>query len=249
MSTVDELEKRWLREGARDDKEFENFTNRRKGGEPVHRILGWREFWGLKFYLSRETLEPRPDSETMIEVLLRTYQHKQAPLRMLDMGTGTGCLLMAALSEFPNATGIGIDVFAGAVATAQKNASLLGFEDRAAFHQINWYKTDDLKALGQFDIILANPPYIPHADISKLQIEVREYDPIAALDGGLDGLDAYRHIISQLNHVLNPRGITLFEIGYDQAHAVQTILQEAGMLPSPAYADLGGNPRVITAQF
>jgi release factor glutamine methyltransferase len=247
MPSLEQLETRWLREGARDDQELQSFYARRRGGEPLHRILGWREFWGLKFYLSRQTLEPRPDSETMIEVLLQQRADKTQAHRILDLGTGTGCLLLAALHEYQNATGVGIDAALGAVTAAQKNAEHLGLAARAEFRQVNWHHADALLALGQFDIILANPPYIPHQDIATLQTEVREYDPIAALDGGHDGLDSYRHLSEQLRYLLKPDGIALFEIGHDQAGPVQAILSLRGFHPSGAFKDLGGNDRVIVA--
>jgi release factor glutamine methyltransferase len=140
-----------------------------------------------------------------------------------------------------------MDAASGAIATAQKNAEHLALAERAEVRTLNWHNDDALRALGRFDIILCNPPYIPHADIQTLQTEVREYDPIAALDGGSDGLEPYRHITTHLEHLLRPRGMALFEIGYNQAAAVQDILRGAGFDASTAYKDLGGNDRVITA--
>jgi len=251
MAAIEKLEQRWLREGARDEAEFEIFLARRAAGEPVHRILGWREFWGLRFFLSPETLEPRPDSETVIEVLLKLQSNKTTVLRFLDMGTGTGCLLLAALHAFPNAAGIGIDAAAGAVVTAQKNAAHLCLTERANFYQINWNNPDDmekLKSFGPFDVVLCNPPYIPHGDIKTLQTEVRDHDPHGALDGGADGLAPYRAIAPQLKTLLSPAGIAIFEIGHNQAAAVGAILEAAGLHASVPYQDLGGNDRVITAR-
>ncbi len=267
------LDARWLREGARDEAEFAVFMRRRAKGEPVHRILGWREFWGMKFRLSPETLEPRPDSETVIETLLSSRARRasaidpgsqdsldsfssrdpgSAPcglgrddIRILDMGTGTGCLLLAALKEFPAATGIGIDAAAGAVTTAQKNAAENNLQNRAAFQQLDWNDTAKLKSLGAFDIIICNPPYIPSADIQNLQTEVREHDPLAALDGGADGLEPYRIIARQLHTLLKPDGIALFEIGYDQAADVRAIMSAQNLTASAPHQDLGGNDRVI----
>lgn len=275
---MNKLDQHWLREGARDETEFQQFLTRRAAGEPVHRILGWREFWGMKFFLSPETLEPRPDSETMIEVLLKCHPGRASPeasgdpgspentetfsflgsrlganswlgrdnMKILDLGTGTGCLLLAALKEFPNATGIGIDQSADAVATAQKNARENNLSERAEFEQFDWNDTGKLKSLGAFDVILCNPPYIPSGDIQNLQTEVREHDPRAALDGGADGLAPYRHIAPQLKYLLKPGGIALFEFGHDQATAVQNIMQAQNLIISAAYQDLGGNDRVIT---
>lgn len=244
---VNSLDARWLREGARDDAELESFLQRRAAGEPVHRILGWREFWGLKFYLSPGALEPRPDSETMIEVLLKAVPDKNATLRILDMGTGTGCLLLAALKEFPNATGIGIDQSADAITTAQKNAVENNLQTRTEFFQMDWNDKNKLHALGQFDVILCNPPYIPSRNIENLQPEVKNHDPMTALDGGDDGLHPYRYLAGQLHYLLSPGGIALFEFGYDQAVAVQQILQSAGINSSAPIKDLGGNDRIIIA--
>jgi len=249
MSALDRLEMRWLHKGARDEAEYQDFLLRRAAGEPVHRILGWREFWGLKFFLSPETLEPRPDSETVIEVLLQLYSvHKSKTLKVLDIGTGTGCLLLAALHEFPHATGIGIDLSTGAIVTAQKNADQLNLSSRAKFHHLSYEDSETLKSLGSFDIILCNPPYIPKGKIKKLQKEVKDHDPIAALDGGADGLAPYRIIVPQLAGLLNSNGIALFEIGYDQTVAVQNIMAAQNLTASSPYRDLGGNDRVIAVK-
>jgi len=249
MSALDQLEKRWLRDGARDESEYQTFLARRVAGEPVHRILGWREFWGLRFFLSPETLEPRPDSETVIEVLLKLYSsYKSNTLKVLDIGTGTGCLLLAALHEFPNATGIGIDISTGAIATAQKNAAQLNFFGHATFHQLNYEDGHALKSLGPFDVILCNPPYIPSGEIENLQKEVKDYDPFAALDGGVDGLAPYRTLAQQLSGLLKPDGIALFEIGHDQAATVGSIMRSQNLTASTPYRDLGGNDRVIVVK-
>ncbi len=245
MARLDSLDARWLREGARDQAEFEQFMQRRAAGESVHRILGWREFWGLKFHLSSETLEPRPDSETMIEVLLRQIPDANASLRMLDLGTGTGCLLLAALNEFKQAKGIGIDQSLDAIATAQKNAAENNLQSRSEFLQMDWNDQTALRRLGQFNVILCNPPYIPSEDIKNLQSEVKHHDPMSALDGGADGLQPYRYLAGELRHLLIAGGVALFEFGHDQAAKIQDIMQSAGFWTSPAYQDLGGNDRVI----
>lgn len=277
MADINSLDARWLREGARDETEYQTFLARRAAGEPVHRILGWREFWGMKFHLSPETLEPRPDSETMIEVLLSSRPERRRrgepgsrdivsvhlsrgpgslladasaardDMKFLDLGTGTGCLLLAALKEFPNATGIGIDQSADASRTAQKNAMENNLQNRAEFLQLDWHDADALRALGKFDVVLCNPPYIPSTDICQLQIEVREHDPLAALDGGDDGLQPYRYLAPMLHGLLSPGGIALFEFGYDQAMEIRQILQSAGLSVSAPIQDLGGNDRILVA--
>ena len=162
---------------------------RRLAGEPISRIRGWREFWSLRFAISQSTLDPRPDSETMIEAAITwaiANSAQMGSLRCLDLGTGSGCLLLALLSELPNATGIGIDLSLDAIGMATANAKSLGLGDRVHFHQYSF--CDDLSNFGSFDIILSNPPYIPTSDIDGLVVDVRDFDPALALDGGSDGM-------------------------------------------------------------
>ncbi len=181
---------------------------RRAKGEPLWRIVGWREFYGRAFALSDATLEPRPDSETLIDATLdyvRKTGQDNAALRILDVGTGTGCLLLTLLAELPYATGLGTDISALALACAKDNALALGVEARA-----QWVCTSGLENVpGQFDILISNPPYIPHADIKNLDQNVRAYDPRAALDGGEDGLVVYRQIARRFSEVL-PGGFLIF---------------------------------------
>jgi len=242
------LEARWLAEDARSETEYKSFLARRAGGEPLHRILGWREFWGLRFALSPETLEPRPDSETVIETLITLRPEKNIHYRVLDLGTGTGCLLLAALHEYSQGIGVGIDAATGAVAAAQKNAAYLNLAARAQFQRLDWGDTAALQALGTFDVIVCNPPYIPSRDIAALAQDVQRYDPRAALDGGADGLAPYRLLAPQLRRLLAPGGIALFEIGHDQAAAIKAIFQSENLRAGGPWQDLGGKDRVITAQ-
>ncbi len=213
---------------------------RRAAREPVARILGLREFWGLPFGLNEATLEPRPDSETLIETALKRVA--SPPARVLDLGTGTGCLLLALLHEWPQATGLGIDIAPRAVEQAQQNATRLGLSDRAAFRQGNWCET----LTEHFDVIISNPPYIPHGDLTSLQPEVRGHDPMAALDGGADGLAPYRHLIPLLPSLLSRGGQVLFEVGISQATSVETLLKTHGFQAVEAVHDLGGVLRVVT---
>ncbi|ACI91250.1 protein-(glutamine-N5) methyltransferase [Afipia carboxidovorans OM5] len=227
---------------------LEDVIRRRIAGEPVARILGRREFWGLTFALSPATLVPRPDTETLIEAVLDILKREgrtAAPLRILDIGTGSGAILLALLSELPNTTGIGTDINPAAIATAADNAATLGLASRATF-----VACDYAGALrGPFDIVVSNPPYIPTADIDHLDLEVRAHDPRLALDGGADGLTAYRTIAPLAFALLAPSGIAAVEIGQRQAHGVATLMAEAGLaVPAPAKADLGGVPRVVTAR-
>jgi len=217
------------------------YVRRRLSGEPVSRILGHREFWGLPFSLNRATLDPRPDSETLVEAVLAHVTGRNASLQILDLGTGTGCLLLALLSELPNAHGRGIDCSADAVEAAADNALRLGLADRATFSVGNWGEGLE----GPFDLLVSNPPYIPSADIAGLSKEVRAHDPMAALDGGDDGLTAYRHIARDTQRLLGPDGAAFWELGVGQSEDVSGIASDAGLEVCGLHADLGGVPRVL----
>jgi len=210
------------------------------------RILGNRAFWNMDFRLSPETLDPRPDTETLVEAVLAALPHRDACLRILDLGTGTGCILIALLSELPNAMGIGTDVSHAALVTARENASEAGVAERARFVQADWLSG----IAGQFDVIVSNPPYIARAELSSLSREVRAHDPIAALDGGPDGLSAYRAILGELGRVMAPGAIAAFEVGAGQAAAVGAIMTATGLAPvQPDQAaikrDLAGIERAL----
>lgn len=216
--------------------------DRRLRGMPLWRLLGEREFWGLPFSLSPATLEPRPDSETLIEATIAAFAaRREASLRMLDLGTGTGCLLIAALHEFPRASGLGVDLSDEAVATATANAARNGLGERCAFRQGRW--TEGLTE--QFDLILSNPPYIPVGDIPGLDAAVREHDPMLALDGGADGLDAYRALAATLPAHLRPEGRIILEIGAGQSQDVIALMEAAGLRHAGSRKDLGGHDRAI----
>lgn len=224
---------------------IENFARRRIAREPVARILGRKEFWDLDLALSEATLVPRADTETVVEAaldILRGDGRIGDGLRIADIGTGSGAILLALLTELPDATGVGTDISAAALATAQENAQRLGLAGRAAF-----VRCDYAAALaGAFDLVVANPPYIATADIAGLDRDVREHDPRRALDGGPDGLDAYRMLVPQAARLLAPGGALVVEIGRGQSAAVGAIMGAAGLaLPSPPRADLGGVPRVV----
>ncbi len=227
---------------------IEALVARRLNGEPVARILGEKEFWGLPLRLSAETLVPRPDTETVVELaleLLREAPLPDRPIRMLDIGTGTGAILLALLSEQPGAFGVGTDISEGALATARQNAVALGFASRATF--VNCSYASALK--GPFDLVVSNPPYIPSAEIAGLAEEVRGHDPRAALDGGADGLDAYRALIPQAAQLLSDGGVLVVEAGYDQARDIEGLMTAAGLtVPSPPKADLAGIPRAIAGR-
>lgn len=221
---------------------------RRAAREPVSRILGRREFYGLDFALSPATLDPRPDSETVVEAALAALSGRPRA-RVLDLGTGTGCLLLAVLAHAPAAAGTGIDAAAGAVETARTNAASLGLGARARFLVRDWDRPDWQDGLdGPFDLVLANPPYIPAAEIAHLAPEVARHDPVAALDGGDDGLDAYRRLIPGLFGLLVPGGTAVFEIGLGQGDAVAALFAAAGFAPGGIRPDLAGIPRAAVAR-
>ena len=226
---------------------LEDFAGRRLRGEPVARILGSREFWGLPLQLSAATLVPRPDTETVVALalqMLRARPDADSP-RIADIGTGSGAILLALLSELPDAMGVGTDISAAALRTASANARNLGLARRAAF-----VACDYVSALsGPFDLIVSNPPYIRSAEIKDLASEVRDYDPLGALDGGSDGLDAYRALIPQAVRLLAPGGTLALEVGHDQGADVEQLMAAAGLtLRGPPRTDLAGIPRAVAGR-
>jgi release factor glutamine methyltransferase len=226
---------------------LEDFTRRRLAGEPVARILGHKEFWGLPLQLSAATLVPRPDTETLVELaldMLRTAPHRDQ-LRIADIGTGSGAILLALLSELPDAHGIGTDISRDALQTAHNNAVQLGLADRATF-----LACDYAAALsGRFDLIVSNPPYIRSADIADLATEVRDHDPLRALDGGSDGLEAYRALVPQAARLLAPSGVLAVEVGQGQSADVERLMVTEGLtLERPPKADLSGIQRAVAGR-
>jgi release factor glutamine methyltransferase len=232
---------------ADESNHIEALANRRLAGEPVARILEHKEFWGLPLSLSPATLVPRPDTETVVELaldMLRTGSANPRP-RIADLGTGTGAILLALLSELPEATGIGTDISEQALATATANAQHLGLAARASFIRCDY--ASDLT--GPFDLIVSNPPYIRTSDIAGLSVEVREHDPLRALDGGADGLDAYRALIPQAARILGTNSVLVVEAGQGQAAQIEALMTAAGLAPhGPPRADLAGIPRAVGAR-
>jgi len=223
---------------------FRALVARRAAREPLALLTGRREFWSLPFAVSSATLVPRADSETLIEAAMAAFPDCRMPLRVLDLGTGTGCLLLAALAVFPAATGVGIDRVPDAAALARCNAAALGMGERAAFLCGDW--TEPLAA--RFDLVLCNPPYIPESDIATLMPEVALYEPLSALSGGRDGLDAYRVIFPRLSGLLAPGGAAIFEAGQGQADSVARLAAAAGFAVS-ARPDLAGIERAMTLRL
>lgn len=210
-------------------------------GKPLHRILGYRYFWKDKFILSSDTLEPRPDTETLIEVCLKHVPNTKGTYNILDLGTGSGCIILSLLREYANAIGWGVDISDNALHTAKANAEQLSLSDRVHWIQSDW--ANNIR--GQFDIIISNPPYIPSLDISNLTKEVQMYDPLRALDGGGDGLEAYRYFVNQLPTIMYDHSVIILEIGYDQEESVPQLFKQAGYTVIDIIKDYGGNPRCV----
>ncbi|MGR6429640.1 peptide chain release factor N(5)-glutamine methyltransferase [Rhizobium sp. PAMB 3174] len=219
-------------------------VSRRIAREPVHRILGFREFYGLTLSLSPATLEPRPDTEILVDAVLPYLQRTMADngeARILDLGTGTGAICLALLNECKCATGVGCDISSDAVETAIRNAARNGLEDRFTGTVSDWFGAVE----GTFDIIVSNPPYIRSDVVATLDPEVREHDPMAALDGGEDGLEAYRMLASGAGAFLREGGTVAVEIGFDQRDSVSQLFAASGFRRLQAVADYGGNDRAL----
>ncbi|WP_428541325.1 peptide chain release factor N(5)-glutamine methyltransferase [Rhodopila sp.] len=231
-----------IRDPARpiDPTRFHTLLARRAASEPIARILGNREFWSMQFDVSAATLVPRPDSETLIEAAIAAFANRAPPASILDLGTGTGCLLLALLRQFPTAWGIGVDLSAPAAALARRNAVQLGLAERSGFIVADWTNS----TCGHFDLIISNPPYIPAAEIETLMPEVARYEPRRALDGGSDGCDAYRTILPRLARHLTPDGVAILELGRGQANYVHGLAREAG-LDGSLRLDLARIPRAL----
>jgi len=237
MNKISLFDKKLLQEVAVSDEQLNSFIKRRLAGEPVAKIIGRKGFWKNDFVVSKDVLDPRPDSETLIEAVLEKFPDKDKTLRILDLGTGSGCLLLSLLGEYKNATGVGIDISEKALAIANQNKG----DQAAKFIQCDMRQ--DLSDLGQFDIMISNPPYIPTAEIQTLATDVKDYDPILALDGGADGLDFYRALAKQ--H-LAPH--LFIEIGKDQESQIIPIFEQQGWHFTQSWKDLGGITRILYFQ-
>ena len=224
--------------------EIEAALDRRIAGEPVHRILGFREFYGMRLGLSAETLEPRPDTETLVDAVLpfvRATAAREGICRILDLGTGTGAIALSFLVQEPLAVATGIDVSDDALATAAANAADLGVSGRFSAKKSDWFA----EITGRYHLIVSNPPYIVSLEIEDLQDEVRNFDPRRALDGGPDGLGAYRTIASDVAPYLEQGGLVGLEIGHDQRRDVTELFEQAGYRLIAQHKDLGGNDRAL----
>jgi len=233
-----------------EERRFTALLGRRTAREPLSHILGRREFWSLPFAVGPAVLDPRPDSETLIEAVLDHVKDARAPdgagLSILDLGTGSGCLLLSLLHELPDAKGVGVDISADALSMARTNARRLGLDARATFAESDW--TAGLS--GRFDIVVSNPPYIRRGDIADLAPEVRDHEPHLALDGGADGLEAYRRIIPALGPLFSADSgrpsMAAFEVGRGQADDVVKLLSQNGFIDIECRNDLAGTARCVT---
>ena len=214
---------------------------RRCKREPVSRIIGTRGFWNLTLKINQSSLDPRPDSEVLIESILKTFPEKADNLKFIDFGTGTGCLLLSALNEFPNSSGVGVDISKECVELARENATLSGLSRRALFIQSDWGR----EVTDKFDIIIANPPYIQSNIISSLDPEVKNFDPHIALNGGQDGLSCYRELAPQFVKILKKGGLVFLEIGYNQRESVSNIMEQSGLKCLHINQDLGNRDRCL----
>lgn len=222
----------------------ERLTKRRLTREPMSQILGSREFWSLPFKVTPDVLTPRPDSETLVEAVLSIVPDRAARLSLLDLGVGSGCLLLSLLHALPNARGLGVDRSERALAVARENTQALGLAGRAEMRAGDW----GAGLAEQYDIVVSNPPYIPTDDIEGLAPEVSEHEPWLALDGGQDGLDAYRTLAGELPFLVREGGWTALEVGQGQAADVARLMRAAGFRIERVAADLGGIERVILAR-
>lgn len=228
--------------GQRD--QLEALLARREGRAPLAVVTGSKEFWGLEFAVTGDTLVPRPDSETLIEGALAAFGDKNQAFSILDLGTGTGCLLLSLLSEFPNADGLGIDISEAALNVAGENARQLGLAERTAFACSDWGDAIE----GTFDLVVSNPPYIADKEFAGLEKEVSRFEPRLALSGGVDGLQSYQVLIPRMGRLLAPGGRIFVEIGATQAAAVSALLSRQGIDIIDVLHDIGGNPRVVEGQ-
>lgn len=224
-----------------DAAQFDAMIRRRIAGEPLAYIIGGREFWSLPFIVTPATLIPRPDTESVIELVVKLFTGRNAPQQILDIGTGSGCLLLALLHTYGDARGVGVDISGAALKIASENAATLGLGDRAVMIEGGW----SAKQPGPFDLIVSNPPYIPSGDIENLDVTVRAFEPLSALDGGIDGLDAYRHVLAEAFDILHDDGWLVLEVGIDQAAGVTEIARISGFIPGPGQPDIAGIDRAL----
>lgn len=226
---------------------FENHVGRREKAEPMAYILGEKGFWEFDLKVRKGVLIPRPDTESLVEAILAKFKDRTQPLKLLELGVGTGAIILSLLHELPQATGIGVDVSDDALACATENAATNGLDNRLALRKSSWF--DEVIESG-FDVVVSNPPYIKTDDIPNLMRDVAHHEPSLALDGGTDGLDAYRHIIAEAPAKLKQGGLLAFEIGFDQADDLKKLLAASGKFgDAEVVQDLADHDRVVLAHL
>lgn len=220
---------------------YDDLVARRASREPMAQILGEREFWGLNFRVTQDTLDPRPDSETIVDAVLRYVPTRHTRLMIADFGVGTGCLLLSLLHEYPHAHGLGVDVSEAALEVARYNARMLDLANRATFHNTSWGEG----VVGKYDVIISNPPYITEAEMLELQPEVAKFEPRSALVGGEDGLECYRALMPHVKRLLAANGVAVMEVGFGQADDVTAIGEAEGLQLLEISCDLSGVERCV----
>ncbi len=234
---------------AQQKQAFDAMIARRLLREPMAHLLGMREFWGREFSVTKDTLDPRPDSETLIEAVLQQFPNKNECLNVLDMGTGTGCLLLTILAEYPGALGVGVDISPAALSVAKQNGEQLEVSSRVQWQCMDAANVaDDSAFKAAFDLVITNPPYIPSADILTLEPEVASYEPKSALDGGLDGFDCYQGFAPAIAAALKQGGVAVIEAGVGQAEKIAAIMQAQGLLHKITHNDLSGIARAVVVK-
>tara|TARA_R110002167_G_scaffold366437_2_gene596830 strand:- start:448 stop:1323 length:876 start_codon:yes stop_codon:yes gene_type:complete len=224
-----------------DAAQFDAVIRRRIAGEPAAYIMGVREFWSSPFKVTPATLIPRPDTESVIDLAIQLFADRTPPQQILDIGTGSGCLVLALLDIYADAHGIGTDISVCALSVAAENAMTLGLSNRATMVEGAW----SAQQAEPFDLIVSNPPYIPRHDIENLDVTVRDFEPLLALDGGADGLDAYRHVLAEAVDIVTDGGWIVLEVGIDQADTVTEIARNLGLLAGPRQRDIAGIDRAL----
>lgn len=228
---------------AKQYEDFQALVARRQRREPISHILNNREFYGLDFYVDKNVLDPRADSESLIELVLQKFPDKNAVLNILEIGVGSGCLVITLLAQYKNSQAVGVDISDAALQVAQKNAVANDVSARLQLQQSDLFSS--LNDLTKFDLIISNPPYISKAQIEELADEVRLFEPRLALDGGIDGYDFYRRIAKSCKNFLKPQGQVVVEIGYDQKQEVENIFRARGFSLTDVKCDLAGVQRVL----
>ncbi len=227
--------------------QYDDNVKRRSSGEPYAHIVGFRDFWKHRFKVTVDTLIPRGDSETLVEAALSRLGLNQAH-KILDLGTGSGCLLLSLLHEMPQATGVGVDINPDALTVAAMNAKTIGCSDRVKWQHSDWFKGLD-KSDTPFTVLLSNPPYIPSEDITVLDAGVKDFEPVIALDGGQSGLDCYERILEGMDGYLAPDSLIIFEVGIHQAKDLTKMMQEKGLKNIKIFKDLDQIERVVSAMY